>query len=641
MESTLITNLIAINQIITAGNAITAFSLLLYSLTFNLRERAARSFALLLGCVTIVYFGDVLASTAQSDAELAMWIRLEWIGISFVPAAYLHFSDALLAATGKPSKGRRRIIVLISYAIGIIVLWLATQTSLIVGDLDRSASAGYLKPGQLFYVYSIFFMIILGFSGFNYWRAYNRGLTRTSRRRLRYLMFGSLGPILATYPFLMIGGGVTDAFPLLLWGSLVIITIGVAFMLVLMAYSVAYSGVSYPDRVVKSRLFQWIIRGPVVASSVLAVTVLMNRLAVRFNMENSRLIPLAMVATILLLQYVITLIRRPIERWLFYGRDRDDVVRLQLLEDRLLTTGDLTQFLESVLNAVCDITDSHSAFIAVLGTDGLELEVSVGPSSPLKEARELAPFLLADKKREIDNLGTVFIWEEYWLIPLKTSQTEKEISGIMGIRARADEPDYNEDEALSIQALAAQATMALSDRQLQREVFNVVDRLVPKIEEIQRMRAAARYIGSEAFTGSLEALSSDADIVQLVRAALSHYWGGPRLTESPLLHLRVVRRTLDEHDGNPVNALRAILRRGIERVRPEGDRRFTAEWMLYNILEMKFLEGRKVRDVAMRLAMSEADLYRKQRVAIETVARVITDMERDAAQESEVIEIEK
>jgi len=56
---------------------------------------------------------------------------------------------------------------------------------------------------------------------------------------------------------------------------------------------------------------------------------------------------------------------------------------------------------------------------------------------------------------------------------------------------------------------------------------------------------------------------------------------------------------------------------------------------------MKFLEGRKVRDVALRLAMSEADLYRKQRVAIEAVARVITDMERDAAQESEVFEIEK
>ncbi len=43
---------------------------------------------------------------------------------------------------------------------------------------------------------------------------------------------------------------------------------------------------------------------------------------------------------------------------------------------------------------------------------------------------------------------------------------------------------------------------------------------------------------------------------------------------------------------------------------------------------MKFVEGRKVREVATRLAMSEADLYRKQRVAIEEVARIILDMER-------------
>lgn len=635
MEPAIISNLISFNQIITAGNAITAFALLLYSLTFNLRERSARAFALLLGCVTVVYFGDVLASTAQTDAELAMWLRLEWVGISFVPAAYLHFSDALLAATGKPSKGRRSAVILISYLVGIIVLWMATQTSLIVSDLATSASAGYLLPGRLFFLYSIFLLIILSFSGFNYWRAYQRGLTRTSRRRLRYLMVGSFGPILATYPFLMIGGGVAEAFPLLLWSSLVIITIGVAFMLVLMAYSVAYSGVSYPDRVVKSRLFQWILRGPVVASTVLTVNVWMNRLATRFNMENSRLIPLGMVATILLLQYLITLIRQPIERWLFYGRDRDDVVRLQLLEDRLLTTGDLRQFLESVLNAVCDITDSVSAFIAVIGEEGLELEVSVGPDSPLHEAKELAPFLLADKKREVNHLGSVFIWDDYWLVPLKGNNSGNKLSGIMGIHARSEEPDYNDDEATSIQTLAAQATMALSDRQLQREVFKVVDRLVPQIEEIQRMRAAARYLGSEAFTEPLEMLRSDADIVQFVRSALSHYWGGPRLTESPLLRLRVVRQALDEHEGNPVNTLRAILRRGIERVRPEGERRFTAEWMLYNILEMKFLEGRKVRDVAMRLAMSEADLYRKQRVAIEAVATAITDMERDASQDDE------
>jgi len=48
---------------------------------------------------------------------------------------------------------------------------------------------------------------------------------------------------------------------------------------------------------------------------------------------------------------------------------------------------------------------------------------------------------------------------------------------------------------------------------------------------------------------------------------------------------------------------------------------------------MKFMEGRKVREVAMRLAMSEADLYRKQRVAIEAVARALVAMEQRAREE--------
>jgi hypothetical protein len=62
-------------------------------------------------------------------------------------------------------------------------------------------------------------------------------------------------------------------------------------------------------------------------------------------------------------------------------------------------------------------------------------------------------------------------------------------------------------------------------------------------------------------------------------------------------------------------------------VRPEGERRFTTEWILYNILDLKFIEGRKVREVAARLAMSEADLYRKQRIAVEAVAKSILEME--------------
>jgi hypothetical protein len=45
---------------------------------------------------------------------------------------------------------------------------------------------------------------------------------------------------------------------------------------------------------------------------------------------------------------------------------------------------------------------------------------------------------------------------------------------------------------------------------------------------------------------------------------------------------------------------------------------------------MKFMEGKKVREIATRLSMSEADLYRKQRVAVEAVANAIMEMEQKA-----------
>ncbi len=193
--------------------------------------------------------------------------------------------------------------------------------------------------------------------------------------------------------------------------------------------------------------------------------------------------------------------------------------------------------------------------------------------------------------------------------------------------------------------LAQRAALALEDRRIQQSLFRSLQALSPQMEMLQRMQAAARYSGAEMLSTlepSAKNLSASdlsgsdqdpSDITKWVKDALTHYWGGPRLTENPLLQFQIVQQTSAAHEGNPANALRSILRAAIDRVRPEGERRFTGEWILYNILEMKFMEGHKVREIAARLAMSEADLYRKQRVAIESVAAIIVEMER-AAQEA-------
>lgn len=147
------------------------------------------------------------------------------------------------------------------------------------------------------------------------------------------------------------------------------------------------------------------------------------------------------------------------------------------------------------------------------------------------------------------------------------------------------------------------------------------------MDMLQRIRAAGRYDSTASLLA--EPAFVESDLSDWVKDALTHYWGGPKLTNSPLMRLRIVQTFVENYDGNASNALRALLRKAVDQVRPEGDRRFTSEWILYNILEMKFIEGRKVREVAGRLAMSEADLYRKQRVAVEAVARAILEMEQN------------
>ena len=76
----------ALNQILTAGIAITAFSLFLYSLSFNLRDRVARSFAIILLCVVIVFTAEALQDESMASGTIDLLLRLQWFGIVFLPA---------------------------------------------------------------------------------------------------------------------------------------------------------------------------------------------------------------------------------------------------------------------------------------------------------------------------------------------------------------------------------------------------------------------------------------------------------------------------------------------------------------------------------------------------------------------------
>jgi hypothetical protein len=227
----------------------------------------------------------------------------------------------------------------------------------------------------------------------------------------------------------------------------------------------------------------------------------------------------------------------------------------------------------------------------------------------------------------------LFRWGDDYLFPLHNGTPEKpELIGLLGVSGAARQT-LDEDQLAALQTLSQRAAMALQNRRVQQNVFTALQTLSSGANLLQRLRAAGQY-DQAGLLDAEEDLAEESDLTSWVKDALSHYWGGPKLTQNPLLRLQVVQEALRKYEGNQANALRAILREAIERVRPEGERRFTGEWILYNILEMKFLEGKKVREVALRLAMSEADLYRKQRIAVEAVAKAISEMELQARKEA-------
>jgi len=618
-----------INQILTAGIAITAFSLFLYSLSFNLRDRVARSFALILLCIVVVFTTEALQNKTVPEWGIDALLRLQWLGIIFLPAAYLHLSDAVLVTAGRPSRGRRRFAVRSVYVISAGFLLLLVFGYLLGPLVPDGIPAPHLQRTLWAEAFTVYYVAAMIWAGINFSRAYSRMLTRSGRRRMLYLMAGATAPALGSYPYLLYGYSVAAQFPLLFWIVATLINILVGGLVIVMAYSVAFFGVSWPDRVVKSRLFKWIMRGPVTASLALGLMTIVRRAGVLVGDQYSAFVPLTMVATVLLFEHAITLFFPLWERYLFFGRDRAELQFFQNVEERLLTQGDLQQFLEAVLAAVRDHLQSPSAFIAALDETELSLIVMAGNRSMIDQGGLSGALEMLGNGNGGDHHE--FAWGKFWVLPLhqrKRGDMDRDevppLLGLLGV-ARRSEQAMEREQREALWLLADRAALALEDRILQQRVFRSLQDIQPQVDLIQRMRAASRYDSRASIM--TENLPPESDLADWVKDALTHYWGGPKLTNSPLIRLRVVQELARDHDGNTPNALRALLRKAVDQVRPEGERRFTTEWILYNILEMKFIEGRKVRDVAGRLAMSEADLYRKQRVAVEAVAKSILEME--------------
>jgi len=621
-----------LNLVLASGIVIVSSAFLLYLVVYSSRNGVARSFATLLACVIVTYLVD-LALFGVEDLRAAMpWLRAQWLGIAFTPAAYLNFSNALLSTTGVRSKWRDTA-VRASYFLSALLLVGVTFGDWIVSGAALAPRAAHLSPGPLFPLFVLYFFAAVGWGGVNALWARQRCLTSTSRRRMTYLAAAFAAPAAGVFPYLLLTGWPASAPGIALWVLLVLSNVAISLMLVLLAYSVAFFGALTPDRVIKHRLVRFLLRGPLVATLVVMVIIAASQAEIWLGLPARRLMLFGVVGVILLLQLGIEMAKPLIDRAL-YRQDQPEIEQIQELGNRLLTTTDLRQFLENVLTALCDLLRVETSFVAIIEDGVPHLEIVCGPLEPGAAAQlplEAWDGTASEElwgKRDLQRHGDLFVWNGYWLAPLHAAGQEHVVIGVVGMAARVPEPDLSPEEQAGMNALLEQAAAALEDRQLQQGIFRALERMIPEIEDIQRRRGAVRYVGEQALSGF--SVVEDVEFRQWVRDALSHYWGGPKLTASPLLSLRVVERAAQEYDNNVMQGLRAVLKQAIERLRPDGQRQMaTPEWILYNILELKFLQGRKVREVARRLAMSESDLYRKQRIAIEEVSQALAEMERE------------
>ena len=634
--SILTTLLLTVNETLTAGNAIIAVSLLLFNLTRNLNNRVAKTSAVVLACVAAAYVADAFISLEPDYAAHEIASRLQWMGIAFIPAAMYHLSDALLATTGLPSRGRRKRVVRLLYLIGAaFLLSVAFSDSLV--QVVAAQGLVSIQAGPIFLVYSLYFLLANGFAFFNVQRARKRCLTQASARRMAYLQIAFLTPALGIFPYsVLLKPG--DEFTL--FGLLVINTANVIIILMLffLSYPLYFFGSDRPDRLVKKQLLDFLLRGPATGLIALAVVNFTAQATRILSLPGEAFTPPAVVAAVLLWQWFVSLALPYFEKFFIY-RDEDDeqITKLQTLSDRVLTHTDLSQLILATTESICDYLRIDQAFVVSLAGASPEMVSQVG-SSDFDEASLLnnSELILqaSGRTRERPDPGYVS-WGDFALVPLRSNRAsgngrEALTIGLLGLLN--NEPTLRDELAAPggyLEAFVNRVETSLDDMHLQAEMYNLLEGLLPQLQMTRSRAVQVEYRQSDAHPPRIEALPDRDELFEQVRAALRHYWGGSGITQSNMMMLRSVQSRMQHGEETPVNALRKLLEEAIASLKPEGERKLMSpEWTLYNILQLRFLENRKVREVARRLSMSEADLYRKQRIAILAVTDLILQQEQ-------------
>ncbi|HMP39593.1 MAG TPA: histidine kinase N-terminal 7TM domain-containing protein [Roseiflexaceae bacterium] len=616
---------------------IVAFALLAYIALQNWRSSIARALCVLLFGIVVVFGGDVLISVAQRATTIQFLLRAQWLGIVCIPAGYIHLTDALLRYSGRHDP-RRRWLLILGYTLSAICFALVISTDLLLHNAGTQELITQYAAGPLFWIFSLYFAVISLGGLLVVVHVRRIALTPTLRRRLSYLAATYLGPAFAVYPYLVIPGPqALFSTELILFLAAIGNSLALA-MTTVMVYSIAFQGMPLPDRLIKQDFIRWCLYGPFVGVTTILFLRATPVLARSIGLPNEILLTFGIMIMTVLMPLFVSRIKPYIDA-LVYTQDHAEIDYLRALPRNTFTQADMRSLLENTLVVICGALRVTTGFVAAPDeSGGYTIKTSVGARRVVK--RFIAEHALTDlihqleATAEFERGGTppqdAFIrFDDFAVLPLR--DPEGKLLGALGIAYPYTA--LSDDTRRLIGALAHRMELALETVQIQQQIFGALRTMGPEMKSLQELNTRLE----QATPASLEELDSEVALLpefpQLVKEALTHYWGGPKLSDSPLLGLRSVRLLIDDQGGSPTRALQAVLRRAIENLRPDGQLDPSAqEWLLYNILELRFLQGKRIRDTAVKLAISESDLYRKQRIAVEEVARQLALMEESTLQ---------
>ena len=599
----------------------------------------ARQFSFLAACVLLVFAIDVAVVRLDPNALAEPWLRIQWVGLSLLPAAYFGFATSVLQATHLEI--RYRAVASVAVLTGSVCLAFgALFTDAVVLKPTSAEVFPHLQPGPFFWVFALIFLIVLAHSIRDLLLARSRSLTQASRRRNTFLLLGFIAPAMGSFPYLVaLDSSMASAEVTVLQIS-ILVNLATAVLLSLMMLAVAYHGVRLPDRVVRYRLVRFVTRGPLIAIVVIVLLQTIPTVEVVLGLPRD-LVVFSVVTGVIVAGQLLLSLSRPFIDFLIYRGDAQEVTWLRELERRLLTPSDIQRFMENHLISLCEFMQAPRGFVAAISGENLVVEAATGMSDQPDEimSREKWHQLLSESLLQKDQQAplplatgsaSMRVWPLYGQGPLESEQV---LLGLMGVETELSPESFSVQEIYNLRSIQTKMAEALMDRRMQIDVLNGLRHIIPGIQKIQDMRGQVPYPGDldERSGKAGDPVPPDPEFTAWVRDALRDLWGGPRLTNSPLIRLKVVGGYLDKTNGNSNHALRLLLGDAIEGLRPTPETKLGhLDSILHQILEMRFIQGRKVREIAGKLAMSESDLYRKQRIAIEQVVTIIQEME-DAA----------